>query len=120
MIVRYGVCSKITTVYISVEFHLGKDDDCFLFSRIEHHIDGYHTNLFSVISRTAYPTIKNRVVVEYVGDDVGSGTWKCFKDPTVVGCVHITEARSLLQIYTGCEGQVDLEGEEHRRFRTID
>src|SRR5258705_11600709 len=43
--------------------------------------------------------MKNRVVVEHLGNDDGDGEWKCHKDSKALGCVHIVGARHTLQKY---------------------
>ena len=63
---------------------------------------------FSVVSRSAFPTIKNRVIVEHVGDNTGSGTWNCYKDADAEKCEHIAEARSSLQRLLGID--LDITG----------
>jgi hypothetical protein len=56
-------------------------------------------NLFSVLPRGAYLSVKNRVVVEHTGKDDGDGEWKCYKDLKATDCVHIVDARHMLQKY---------------------
>jgi hypothetical protein len=109
--IYYWVISYKANPLTVAEYYLVDDNTCFLFSRLEHHLEGYHTTLFSVVSRSAHPTIKNRVVVEHVGDETGLGTWKCYKDANTMDCAHIAEAKSSLQDYTGHQVNVDLEGE---------
>lgn len=58
-----------------------------------------YVNLFSVLSRTEYPSIKNRVVVEHTGRDDGDGEWSCYKDSKAHECAHIVDARNTLQKY---------------------
>ncbi|KAH9480806.1 hypothetical protein JR316_0007406 [Psilocybe cubensis] len=71
----------------------------FLFSRGESIIDGHFYNIFSTPSGTRYPTIKNRAIVEHLGEDSGTGTWKCNRDLGAVLCTHIALARHALQQY---------------------
>ena len=75
------------------------ENDSFLFSRTEHHLNDNYVNLFSVLVPSDYPSIKNRVVVEHAGNDDGDGTWRCFKDTRMVTCFHISLARHCLQKY---------------------
>jgi hypothetical protein len=85
-------------------YKVASDNTTFLFSRSEHwHADGVYINLFSVVSRLAHVSIKNRLVVEHVGDDTGSGTWKCHKDVNSQNCPHIAEARSSFQKQMGLD-----------------
>lgn len=70
-----------------------------MFSRTAHHVQDVYINLFSVLSRSAQPNIKNRVVVEHTGNDDGDGEWRCCKDPKATDCVHIVDARHTLQKY---------------------
>ena len=75
------------------------NNQTFLFSRTEHHVDDHYINLFSVFPQSPYPSIKNRVVVEHIGDDNGNGSWRCFKDSRATHCIHIVDARHSLQRY---------------------
>jgi hypothetical protein len=43
--------------------------------------------------------MKNRVVVEHIGNDDGDGEWKCYKDLKALDCIHIVDARHTLQKY---------------------
>ncbi|KDR73877.1 hypothetical protein GALMADRAFT_45477, partial [Galerina marginata CBS 339.88] len=71
------------------------DDGIIVFSRYETE-DGVYRNLLSVPTRSN-PTIKNRAVVEYIGANDGSGIWKCNRDPNLVNCPHVTDARHSFQ-----------------------
>jgi len=70
-----------------------------MFSRTAHHVLDAYVNFFSVLSRNAQPSIKNRVVVEHIGDDEGGGEWRCCKDSKATDCIHIGDARHTLQKY---------------------
>lgn len=87
--------------YVPAErmFLVVDDTQTFLFARSEHHADDTYINFFSVLSRSAHSTIKNRVVVENTGNDEGFGEWKCHKDSRTTECVHIVDARHALQRY---------------------
>jgi len=87
--------------YVPAErlFLVVDDTQTFLFARSEHHADDTYINFFSVLSRSAHSTIKNRVVVENTGNDEGIGEWKCHKDSRTTECVHIVDARHALQRY---------------------
>ena len=50
-----------------------------------------------------YATIKNWVIIEYVGDDSGLGRQSCYKDIHTENCVHIAEARLSLQKQLGID-----------------
>ena len=82
---------------------LDYENDTFLFSRTEHHINDDFINLFSVLTHSEYPTIKNRVVVEHTGNDNGDGTWRCLKDTRMTTCPHILGARHCLQKYINAD-----------------
>ena len=70
-----------------------------MFSRTAHHVQDAYINLFSVLSQSAQPNIKNRVVVEHMGNDDGGREWRCCKDPKATDCIHIVDARHTLQKY---------------------
>lgn len=48
-------------------------------------------------SGTRFPTLKNRAVVEHIGEDSGMGQWKCNRDTAAISCGHIVSARHCLQ-----------------------
>lgn len=56
---------------------------------------GHFMNIMS-IPPPRDATIKNCMVVEYIGKDDGSGQWKCATD-TASHCPHITVAHQSLQ-----------------------
>ena len=64
-----------------------------------HHMEAVYVNLFSVLSQTEYPSIKNWVVVKHTGRDDGDGEWSCYKDLNAHECAHIVDARNTLQKY---------------------
>lgn len=70
-----------------------------MFSRNASHMEDAFVNIFSVMSQSPYPSIKNRVVVEHTGSDNREGEWRCWKDSKMVNCGHIIEARHTLQRY---------------------
>jgi hypothetical protein len=84
---------------VEVEVAVGRDDfplvDSHLFSRQPHDADNTFTNLFSVPSPNQR-SLRSRVFVTHIGQDSGSGVWRCSKDPTS-NCPHITTARHFLQ-----------------------
>lgn len=74
--------------------------------------------MFSVPSGTRFPTLKNRAVVEHIGDDTGNGKWKCNRDAAAISCSHIISARHCLQQHVqGNWNAQDLTvaGQEHSK-----
>jgi len=61
------------------------------------HEDIAFHNIFSVPSAGNMTTLKNRAIVEHVGDDDGSGKWSCSKDIQIMNCAHIISARNFLR-----------------------
>ena len=88
-------------VFLLVEVAVGMDDlqsplvDSHLFSRQPHDADNTFTNIFSIPSPNQR-SLRSRVFVTHIGQDSGSGVWRCSKDPTS-NCPHITTARHFLQ-----------------------
>jgi hypothetical protein len=86
-------------VLLLTEVAVGQDDsplvDSHLFSRQAHDADNAFTNIFSVPSPNQR-SLRSRVFVTHIGQDSGSGVWRCSKDPTS-NCSHITTARHFLQ-----------------------
>ncbi|KAJ7787748.1 hypothetical protein B0H14DRAFT_2537253 [Mycena olivaceomarginata] len=72
-----------------------RDTEAVLFSRQELQEDVY-LNHFSSTSPNSR-SLAGRVIVEYTGDDTGSGQWVCAKDSGNHACSHINKSRNLLQ-----------------------
>ena len=72
------------------------DDQVFLYSRHQVNDDKCNLNLFSVPA-PRNSTVKNRAVVEFLGMDDGTGSWKCLEEPNRENCLHILAARHSLQ-----------------------
>ena len=66
-----------------------------LFSRLPHDVNDIFTNIFSVPSPNQR-SLRSRVIVTHVGQDSGSGTWRCSKD-SPSNCLHITTACDFLR-----------------------
>jgi len=67
-----------------------------LFSRLPNDNDNdVFTNHFSVPSPNQ-TSLRSRAIVTHIGEDSGSGEWKCSKD-SASNCTHITIARHFLQ-----------------------
>jgi hypothetical protein len=73
----------------------GRETEAVLFSRQELQEDIY-LNHFSSTSPNSR-SLSGRVIVEYSGDDTGSGRWVCAKDSGTHSCSHINKCRDLLQ-----------------------
>jgi hypothetical protein len=82
---------------------IADENNTFLFSRTEHHLNDNYINLFSVLAQSEYPTIKNQVIVEHTGSDNGDGEWRCFKDARMVTCPHILRACHFLQKFINAD-----------------
>ncbi|KAF9521754.1 hypothetical protein CPB83DRAFT_778174 [Crepidotus variabilis] len=54
-------------------------------------------NHFSVANSSSHNTVKNRVVVEYSGDNRGGGNWTCVKEPSANSCEHIKHPKQTLR-----------------------
>ena len=71
----------------------GADQDILLFAR---ELEGESiVNLFSVVTGSRQ-AVKYRCMVYHVGQDSGTGSWRCDKDGDN-GCGHVTKARHHLQ-----------------------
>ena len=79
-----------------------------LISRLSNDNLDTFTNLFSVSSPNQQ-SLRSRVFMTHIGQDSGSGTWHCSKDPTI-NCPHVTAARKFLKkiIQTDHAAQDDL------------
>jgi hypothetical protein len=71
------------------------DDKAVLFSRQEVE-EGLYINHFSTPSPNSR-SLNGRVIVEYTGDDTGTGRWLCSKDSSISTCAHISKCRDMLQ-----------------------
>ncbi|KAJ7805238.1 hypothetical protein B0H14DRAFT_2611502 [Mycena olivaceomarginata] len=71
------------------------DDKAVLFSRQEVE-EGLYINHFSTPSPNSR-SLNGRVIVEYTGDDTGTGRWLCSKDSGTSTCAHISKCRDMLQ-----------------------
>ena len=77
--------------------HPAEENQVFLFSRIlEQYEPMTCRNILSVPGPTTNLSIKNRAIVQYIGDDAGKGTWKCSKDSGFATCAHVDEAEKRL------------------------
>ncbi|KAJ7350651.1 hypothetical protein DFH08DRAFT_646377, partial [Mycena albidolilacea] len=98
-----GACvhQQFLTDYVALRIqltwrpHEGRETEAVLFSRQELQEDIY-LNHFSSTSPNSC-SLGGRVIVEYSGDDTGSGCWVCAKDSGTHSCSHINKCRDLLQ-----------------------
>jgi len=81
---------------IEIKLGLVLDNEPFLVTRIQSIEDGIYDNIFS-IPAPRLPTIKNRAIVRFTGNDQGIGMWECSKDPKASSCSHISSAKHSLQ-----------------------
>ncbi|KAJ7781850.1 hypothetical protein DFH07DRAFT_728868 [Mycena maculata] len=79
---------------LNIEFS-SEQRDAILFSRQELE-EAVYINHFSVPSPNSR-SLNGRVIVEYTGDDTGSGQWLCSKDSNNPGCAHINKCQDMLQ-----------------------
>lgn len=87
----------ISDLFLTLADAEDEENRAFLFIRNESSVQGIFHNVFSVPSGTRFPTLKNRAVVEYIGEDSGMGQWKCNRDGGAISCIHIISARHCLQ-----------------------